>query len=89
MQLDSTVSSSPCTKAVRGLPTDERVAAVKVGIADDESDKRRRARERSLTRLLRAALLDDVTCVVLRCVLERPFCACWLSLVWHLRGKMY
>ena len=74
MQLDSDCEFIVlCTDGVyEGLPTDERVVeAVRAGIADDESGQAAAAGARAVVdAAVAGGATDDVTCVVLRCVLE-------------------
>ena len=74
MQLDSDCEFIVlCTDGVyEGLPTDERVVeAVRAGIADDESGHAAAAGARAVVDVAVAGgATDDVTCVVLRTVLE-------------------
>ena len=74
MQLDSDCEFIVlCTDGVyEGLPTDERVVeAVRAGIADDESGQAAAAGARAVVdAAVAGGATDDVTCVVLRTVLE-------------------
>jgi protein phosphatase 1L len=74
MQLDSDCEFIVlCTDGVyEGLPTDERVVeAVRAGIADDESGQAAAAGARAVVdAAVAGGATDDVTCVVLRTMLE-------------------